>query len=231
MRPTPADHDDWSFMPRMPGRILRDEVLHSLREAILQGEIPPGRHLNEVEIARSIGISRGPVREAIRQLDQEGLVDFLPRRGAIVAGLPKVEIGLTYELRRGIEEWAFTRACDVATDEQLETVEGRWHAIRDAMPRRDLDELIGLDMAFHLEVVSIACSPFYRRVWLSLHGVIRASTLRVNLAGEPIDEARFERSLREHEPLAAAVVGRDRTQAAALVNAHIMGASELSRGR
>ena len=90
-------------LPLLKPRVLRQEVLSALRTAILAREIKAGSRLLEAEVAARMGVSRAPVREAIRQLEQEGLVEFFPHRGAVVVGLPDAEIDAIYELRAMIE--------------------------------------------------------------------------------------------------------------------------------
>ena len=97
-------------LPRVHPRVLRQEVLEALRSAILNNRIKPGSRLLEAEVATRMGVSRAPVREAIRQLEQEGLVEFFPHRGAVVIGLPEDEIDAIYELRAQIEGRAIARA-------------------------------------------------------------------------------------------------------------------------
>src|SRR5262249_5790693 len=106
-------------LPRVQPRVLRQEVLEALRSAILNNEIAPGTRLFEAEVATRMGVSRAPVRESIRQLEQEGLVEFFPHRGAVVIGLPNDEIDAIYELRALIEERAIERACATATADDL----------------------------------------------------------------------------------------------------------------
>ena len=121
-------------LPRLQPRVLRQEVLGALRAAILARRDPPGTRLLEAEVAGRMGISRAPVREAIRQLEQEGLVEFFPHRGAIVIGLPDDEIDAVYELRALIEAKAIARACSRATPADLEQLDRIIDEMR-ALPR------------------------------------------------------------------------------------------------
>src|ERR687894_3249082 len=106
-------------LPRVQARVLRQEVLDALRSGILANEIHPGSRLLEVDVANQMGVSRAPVREAIRQLEQEGLVEFFPHRGAVVVGLPEDEIDAIYEMRALIEATAMARAVDRITEDDL----------------------------------------------------------------------------------------------------------------
>jgi len=102
-------------LPKIQGRVLRQEVCDALRQAILAGDLPQGSRVLEAQVASSLGVSRAPVREALRQLVQEGLIEFYPHRGAVVVGLPDDEIDVIYQLRATIDAEAISRVCATAT--------------------------------------------------------------------------------------------------------------------
>ena len=97
---------------------LRDVVFQTLRNAILKGELKPGERLMEIQLAQKLGVSRTPVREALRKLELEGLVIMIPRRGAIVADITVQDLNDVLEVRQALEELAVRKACDCATEEQ-----------------------------------------------------------------------------------------------------------------
>lgn len=99
---------------------LRDVVFRTLRRAILKGELKPGERLMEVQLANRLGVSRTPVREAIRKLELEGLVTMIPRRGAEVAEITEKNMRDVLEVRRALEELAVKIACEKMTDEEIE---------------------------------------------------------------------------------------------------------------
>ena len=99
-----------STLPPAERRVLRQDILFGLRSGILSGEIPAGTRLLEIPLATELGVSRGPVREALRQLEQEGLVEFFPHRGAVVVGVGESEIETIYAIRALLEERAFAKA-------------------------------------------------------------------------------------------------------------------------
>lgn len=94
------------FMP------LREVVFTTLRQAILKGELLPGERLMEISLANKLGVSRTPIREAIRKLELEGLVVMIPRKGAHVAHITEQELNDVLEVRRGLEELAIEKACE-----------------------------------------------------------------------------------------------------------------------
>ncbi len=97
------------------------EVLDALRRAILNDDMKVGTRILEADVAEQMGVSRAPVREAIRQLEQEGLVQFNPHRGAVVLGLPEAEIDAVYELRAVIESRAMARVATTLTPSRTST--------------------------------------------------------------------------------------------------------------
>jgi DNA-binding GntR family transcriptional regulator len=196
-------------------------VLAVLRELILSGAVTPGVHLREVEIANGLGVSRGPVREAIRQLEQEGLVDFYPRRGAVVAGVPETEVELIYRLRASIEGEAFAAACRQATNGQLDDLTDLWYSMHRAMRDGNLDGVLDADLAFHHSVVEIGASPFVRRMAASLDGVVRATVLRAYREDDSGRRAIVERDVESHLPLLDALRQRDVERARGLAIEHI----------
>ena len=133
-----------------PKRSLADEVLERLRDAILRNELVRGQHLREQEIAESMNVSRGPVREALNQLEREGLVIRRRKRSAVVAWLSRADLEEIYTLRNSIEQLAVTYACRNATSSHLEAMQ----AIVDTMSSAEEsgtteEESADLDLRFH----------------------------------------------------------------------------------
>ena len=98
---------------------LRDVVFNTLREAILKGDLKPGERLMELQLASKLGVSRTPIREAIRMLEQEGLAVTMPRKGAEVAKMTLKDMEDVLEIREALDELAVRIACEKITDEQL----------------------------------------------------------------------------------------------------------------
>ena len=102
---------------------LRDVVFNTLRQAILRGEFKPGERLMEIQLANKLGVSRTPIREAIRKLELEGLVIMIPRKGAEVADITEKSLRDVLEVRKALEELAVQLACEKITQEELEELE------------------------------------------------------------------------------------------------------------
>ena len=98
---------------------LRDVVFNTLRQAILKGELKPGERLMEIALAERLGVSRTPIREAMRKLEQEGLVVMIPRRGAQVANITEKDLNDVLEVRIALENVAIEKACARMTEEEM----------------------------------------------------------------------------------------------------------------
>ena len=99
---------------------LRDVVFNTLRQAILRGELKPGERLMEIQLANKLGVSRTPIREAIRKLELEGLVLMIPRKGAEVAEITEKNMRDVLEVRKALEELAVQLACEKITAEEID---------------------------------------------------------------------------------------------------------------
>ena len=128
---------------------LRDVVFQTLRQAILRGELKPGERLMEIHLAQKLGVSRTPVREAIRKLELEGLVLMIPRKGAIVAEITVQDLEDVLEVRMALEELAVKIACKRITQEQLEEIKRRSAEFCKTLYGDDVAACAQADMAFH----------------------------------------------------------------------------------
>ena len=108
---------------------LRDVVFNTLRKAILKGELKPGERLMEIALAERLGVSRTPVREAMRKLELEGLVVMIPRRGAQVANITEKDLNDVLEVRMALENLSIENACARMTEEQLDELWKAFHEV------------------------------------------------------------------------------------------------------
>ena len=128
---------------------LRDVVFHTLREAILRGDLEPGERLMELQLAAKLGVSRTPIREAIRMLEQEGLAITIPRRGAEVAKMTEKDMNDVLQIREALDELAASIACELITEEELEKLEKAIEAFEVALTTKDIKEIAEADVAIH----------------------------------------------------------------------------------
>lgn len=128
---------------------LRDVVFNTLRQAILRGELKPGTRLMEIQLANKLGVSRTPIREAIRKLENEGLVLMTPRKGAEVAEITEKNMLDVLEVRKTLEELAAELACDRITEQQVEELIAAQDAFEKALKTSDVTKIAEADVAFH----------------------------------------------------------------------------------
>ncbi len=128
---------------------LRDVVFKTIRQAILTGELQPGERLMEIHLAQKLGVSRTPIREAIRQLELEGLVVMVPRRGAQVAHITEKSMSDVLEVRLALDELAVELACERITDEEIESLKEACTAFEEAVDSADIRNITGADIRFH----------------------------------------------------------------------------------
>jgi DNA-binding GntR family transcriptional regulator len=219
-----------SALPPVERRVLRQDILLGLRSGILNGEIPPGTRLLEIPLATELGVSRGPVREALRQLEQEGLVEFFPHRGAIVVGVGESEIETIYAIRALLEERAFAKACRVVDDAELDSLAETVEKMIAASETGDAAAVAEHDLHFHGRVVELSGFSYLRRLWTSIDGVVRLRAARDAERPELADTAAARAWLSEpsieHRELVAALRSRRPATAAKAARAHITRALE-----
>lgn len=128
---------------------LRDVVFNTLRQAILTGELKPGERLMEIHLANRLGVSRTPIREAIRKLELEGLVTMIPRRGAEVAQITEKSLKDVLEVRRALDALSVELACDRIEEEELAALSRACSAFAEATKTKDPKKIAQADVALH----------------------------------------------------------------------------------
>ncbi len=195
---------------------LTDRVYESLREDILTNRLPPGTPLQEAAIARALEVSRGPVREALRRLAAEGLVDLVPRRGAVVSSLSREEFLDAYRVREALEVLAIRLATPRLTEEDLQELERLHEAMVQAAAANDLDAFFAANAAFHELFVDRSGNLILQDYYYPLVDQMRRYRLRsVSLRGGLL------RSCDEHRAILDALRRRDAETAAQLLSEHI----------
>jgi len=128
---------------------LRDVVFENLRGAIVEGKLKPGQRLMEVQLAEQLGVSRTPVREAIRKLELEGLVVMLPRKGAYVANMSLKDVIDVLEIRASLEGLAASLSAERITDEDINTLETIVEEFENNVDESNVEALLKKDVEFH----------------------------------------------------------------------------------
>jgi DNA-binding GntR family transcriptional regulator len=194
---------------------LSGQALDALRDLVLTGEIPPGSRVNEVEVSQRLGISRGPLREAIRGLAAEGLVELIPNRGARVVQPDRAEVRAIFELRTALEVEAAAMAATRRTEQDLDRMrEVSKESRRDYRAGKKFPHR--LDLAFHQALLDAARSPHVaEQVRLVQQKVI------LSRAGIEDDPAHQNASLDDHDRLVEAIERADFAEASRLMRLHL----------
>ena len=138
---------------------LRDVVFHTLREAILKGELKPGERLMELQLASRLGVSRTPIREAIRMLELEGLAVTMPRKGAEVAKMTEKDMEDVLKIRKALDELAVGLACDNMTEEELKQLYVALKNFEESIRSGDVKQIAQADVEFHDSIYQAADNP------------------------------------------------------------------------
>ena len=195
---------------------LRDVVFNTLRQAILTGELKPGERLMEIHLANKLGVSRTPIREAIRKLELEGLVTMIPRRGAEVAQITEKSLQDVLEVRRSLDALCAELACARISDEEIEALNVACKAFEEATLKGDIREIAAADVALHDIIIEAT-------------GNKRLVQLVNNLAEQMYryrfeyikDKSVYPRLIEEHRIMYNAIRGKDGKTAAKVAVTHI----------
>lgn len=195
---------------------LRDVVFNTLRRAILKGELKPGERLMEIALADKLGVSRTPIREAIRKLELEGLVVMAPRKGAKVASITERDLNDVLEVRKGMEVLAISLACKRITGEELEKLEIIEQSFQKLIESGNLTELAEMDVKFHDTIYQATNN---QRL-VQLLNNLREQMYRYRM--EYLKDIAVRRTLaEEHKAICSALRERDEQQAEEYVSIHI----------
>lgn len=202
---------------------LSEEVLDRLREAIVRGRFRPGDRLSESMLAEAFGVSRGPVREALSQLQQEGLVSVERHRGARVSRISPEDVEELYELRIDLERFAVKRAVRLITNPEMAAMRSVVSDYGRAVGGEAVQEAVELDIKFHGLIYEAARHTRLYSCWANLlRSQIHAFVLSYSLA----DSSYMVPCVSEHSEICDALEARDRGGAVELVERHLSGAYE-----
>lgn len=200
---------------------LRDVVFNTLRQAILRGELKPGERLMEIALANRLGVSRTPVREAIRMLELEGLVIMIPRRGAQVAQITEQDLNDVLEVRLGLEELAVRFACERITDEEIKALGLAVKEFEKKMSNNELSAQAEADVKFH----EIIYGATHNRRLVQIINNIREQMYRYRI--EYLKDVESRKTLvKEHYEICDALKRRDAESAVEKMCIHIRNQQE-----
>lgn len=187
----------------------------AIRDMILRGELSPGERLNEVSLSQTLGISRGPLREAIQRLAGEGLLTIVSHRGAYVRTFERREVEELYDLRTALEMYIVRLVCDRANDEQLAELEAMEFGVGLELSSTP-DSAYPADRDLHSRLMELAGNATLSRVTVETQLQISLAR-RISAQGA----ARARQAHDEHQDLISAIVRRDEDEAAAQMRRHL----------
>ncbi len=183
---------------------LLQRVATRLRELLIQGQLAPGAKLNERELCERLGVSRTPLREAVRLLAAEGLVTLDPGRGAFAPVLSADDVAHTFDVLAVLEGLAAERAAAHVSNAELAELRALQHEMQAAFERRELPQYYRLNARVHDLLSEAAHNPVLRATWQQLNARMHALRFRSNQ-----DEAKWAQALAEHARMVDALQARD----------------------
>ena len=205
---------------------LRDVVFNTLRQAILRGELKPGERLMEVQLANKLGVSRTPIREAIRKLELEGLVLMIPRKGAEVADITEKSLMDVLEVRKALEELAVQLCCDKITGKEIEELHRAADDFRRILKTSDdVTEIAEADVRFH-DIIYLATG---NQKLIQILNNLREQMYRYRLECIKRKES-HPILIAEHEEIIRRIENKEKKEAADIVCRHIDNQAEVVTG-
>ncbi len=210
---TVANFDD---VPRIVRRTLHSEVLNQLRDMIIEGRLAPGARINEGQIGTILGVSRTPLREAIKSLTSEGLVEIVPAKGAVVRRFTEHDLVNILQVLKAVEQLGARLTCANASDQTISDIcdiHDRMMKLYKAGKRLDYFKL---NQAIHTSFVQASGNEFLAET----HEALQARIKRLRYVGNS-EPSKWERAVAEHVEMIAALKKRDADTLAEVVGRHL----------
>ncbi len=183
---------------------LHDQLTQRLRTLLVEGRIAPGAKLNERELCEALHVSRTPLREAIKRLAAEGLVDLLPNRGAVALKLNEADVEHAFEVLAALEGLSGEHAAARASDAEIAEIRALHFEMRACHARQDLSGYYRLNARIHAAINAAARNPLLTQTYTHLNARVQALRFRTNQ-----DSAKWQRAVLEHERMVDALAARD----------------------
>jgi DNA-binding GntR family transcriptional regulator len=200
----------------IPRAALHEQVAQRVRQMLVEGHIAPGAKLKERELTEVLRVSRTPLREAIKMLAAEGLVELLPNRGAIAVALSDADVRNTFEVMAGLEALSGELAAERITDSELAEIKAMQFEMMAAYTRRDLSGYYRLNAMIHSAINAAAKNPVLTATYNQVNARLQALRFRSNQNGD-----KWKRAVKEHEKMIEALAARDSAAMRALLLAHM----------
>jgi DNA-binding GntR family transcriptional regulator len=204
-------------LPRVERAILHDSVTDHLRNFIIEGVLTPGMKLNERELCETLGISRTPLREALKVLAAEGLIEISPNRGAAVARMSEAEIREVFEVLSGLEAFSGQLACERISAQEIEQIKSLHHAMLACKAQGDLPGYYSRNQEIHDRINLAARNQVLRQTYLSINRRVQALRLRSNLK-----TPKWESAIEDHEQMLLALEAHDGERMSRILRKHLL---------
>ncbi|MEI5666389.1 GntR family transcriptional regulator [Bosea sp. CCNWLW174] len=202
--------------PRITRRTLHEEVLERLRDMIIEGRLGPGQRINEGAVGGQLGVSRTPLREAIKTLASEGLVEIQPAKGAIVRKFSAGDLLQILEVLKTLEQLGGRMTCAQASDETIAAIKALHDEMMELYRTRNRLDYFKLNQAIHSAIVAASGND----VLVEMHGTLQARIKRLRFIGNEGPE-KWAGAVAEHEEMIAALLKRDGDALAAIIGKHM----------
>lgn len=203
--------------PKLERQRLHDTVVEHLQTLIIEGVLAPGSKLNERELCERLGISRTPLREAMKVLASEGLIEMVPNRGAFVSRMSDTEIWETFEMMSGLEAMSGDLAAQRISPAEIAEIKTLHNAMLTCRANHDLSGYYSRNQTIHNLINAAARNSVLRQIYLSVNRRLAALRFKSNF-----QEAKWDRAVHEHGEMIVALEARDGTRLAAILRQHLL---------
>jgi DNA-binding GntR family transcriptional regulator len=202
--------------PPIPRRTLHDEVTTRVRDMVIEGRLQAGSRINETQLVQALGVSRTPLREALKTLASEGLLALVPQRGAVVRKFSLQDVAGILEVTKALEQLAGRLACERGTDEQIAAVRRLHDEMMRDYARRERLAYYKLNQAVHASIVAMAGNPTLSE----MHATLQARSKQIRYVGNSAPE-KWAGAVRDHKEIIDALERRDVGRLVAILGAHM----------
>jgi DNA-binding GntR family transcriptional regulator len=210
------DDADLQGIKPMQRRTLHDDVVGRLRDLVIEGKLAPGMKIHEGQLCAAFGISRTPLREAIKSLASEGLIELVPARGAVIKALTKRDVRNMLDVLIALEALAARLVCKEATDHDIAHVRALHDEMMGFYTSRNRLEYYKRNQAIHTSLAQLSGNDFLA----STHETIQSRLKRIRFVGNE-EPSKWQGAVEEHEQMIAALEARDADRLAEVVSRHL----------
>jgi DNA-binding GntR family transcriptional regulator len=204
-------------LPKVARLRLHDTVVEHLRNFIVEGLLAPGVKLNERELCETLGISRTPLREALKVLAAEGLIEISPNRGAAVARMAEAEIREMFEFMSGLEAFSGELACERITPAELAEIKALHYEMLACRAQEDLSGYYARNRQIHDKISEAARNSSLRQTYIAVNRRLQAMRFKSNF-----HTSKWDRAIHDHEDMLKALEARDGKRLAAILRQHLL---------